>query len=232
MKKKTIIIIISVLILIAIIGIIIFFNLPKVNNDIEKLNLDNYDNLMIVAHPDDEMLWGGVNLIEDNYLVVCITCGNDPIRNKEFTDVLNKTNDLNLMLKYPDKTNGERDDWSTSKSSIMNDLEKIINYKDWNKIVTHNPFGEYGHIHHIYTDNYVTYLTEDKDKLYYFETYYSKKKIGAVEDTLVDVDEELLKEKIDILKIYKSQNFIMTAFDQMFEHEELISYKDWYDAHE
>lgn len=30
---------------------------------------------MIVAHPDDETLWGGSHLIDDNYLVVCMSNG-------------------------------------------------------------------------------------------------------------------------------------------------------------
>ena len=42
---------------------------------------------MIVAHPDDEMLWGGAHLLNGNYLVVCITCGRSKTRDKEFKEV-------------------------------------------------------------------------------------------------------------------------------------------------
>ena len=51
-----------------------------ISKDFDKIELDNYDKLMIVAHPDDETLWGGAHLLEDNYLVVCITCG--PIKDR------------------------------------------------------------------------------------------------------------------------------------------------------
>ena len=33
--------------------------------------------LMIVAHPDDETIWGGSHLINGNYTVLCITNGNN-----------------------------------------------------------------------------------------------------------------------------------------------------------
>ena len=52
------------------------------------------------------------------------------------------------------------------------DLDKIINYKNWKMIVTHNPLGEYGHVHHKMTSGMVTELA-DKDVLYYFGYYVS-----------------------------------------------------------
>ena len=73
-KAKNIIIIIVVLIL-------MFFivhaflkqpNLMPVKGQIEKINLTNVNKLMIVSHPGDESVWGGVHLLTDNYLVVCI----------------------------------------------------------------------------------------------------------------------------------------------------------------
>ena len=59
---------------------IIIKNPLKVNkSDLDLRNFDvdleNIDKVMIVAHPDDDMIWGGSHLIDDNYLVVCINCG-------------------------------------------------------------------------------------------------------------------------------------------------------------
>lgn len=39
--------------------------------------LDDYDSLMVVAHPDDETIWGGAHLLKGKYVVVCITNGNN-----------------------------------------------------------------------------------------------------------------------------------------------------------
>ena len=43
---------------------------------------------MIVAHPDDETLWGGANLLKERYFVVCLTNGYDLIRSNEFKEIL------------------------------------------------------------------------------------------------------------------------------------------------
>ena len=60
-----------------------FLNSPKkieVEKQLKDLNLSKVNKLMIVAHPDDETIWGGNHLLKSNYLVVCITCGNNKIR--------------------------------------------------------------------------------------------------------------------------------------------------------
>ncbi len=47
-----------------------YLNLPHVTAaDLDALDLDGYDKVMFVAHPDDDLLWGGRHLIEDDYLV-------------------------------------------------------------------------------------------------------------------------------------------------------------------
>lgn len=48
------------------------------------------ESLMIVAHPDDETIWGGSHLINGNYTVLCITNGNNKKRKKEFMNVMKK----------------------------------------------------------------------------------------------------------------------------------------------
>lgn len=40
------------------------------NYTLDFLNAFKYDNLMIVAHPDDEILWGGAHLFNGKYFVV------------------------------------------------------------------------------------------------------------------------------------------------------------------
>ena len=177
----------------------------EIDKDFSKLDLENYNKLMIVAHPDDEILWGGAHLIEDNYLVVCVTCGPIKERVNEFISVMEATNDRYIMLGYPDKTNGERDNWDTSREGITNDLKEIINLKNWELIVTHNPLGEYGHVHHKMTNGMVTELTEDKEKLFYFGKYYSKKEITAHLGEMTPVKDSSLVTKRHIIGLYKSQ---------------------------
>lgn len=64
------------------------------------------ESLMIVAHPDDETIWGGSHLINGNYTVLCITNGNNKKRKKEFMKVMEKTHSKGIILSFPDKTKG------------------------------------------------------------------------------------------------------------------------------
>ena len=100
------------------------------------------ESLMIVAHPDDETIWGGSHLINGNYTVLCITNGNNKKRKKEFMKVMKKTHSKGIILSFPDKTKGKRDNWKSCKKDIQREIQKEIDSKDWDKIVTHNPDGE------------------------------------------------------------------------------------------
>lgn len=221
------IILIVIVIISLIISFITYYNNHKVTKDFSKIDLTGVDKLMIVAHPDDEILWGGAHLIEDDYLVVCITCGVNQVRVKEFVNVMNRTEDKYIMLGYPDKTNGERDNWDDHRTSLAQDIKEIINLKDWNIVVTHNPDGEYGHIHHKMTNKITTDMTDEKYKLYYFGHYYSKRAITKELPSLAPINENSFKTKKNIIGLYKSQKFIQTMFDHMYEYEEWIPYSEW-----
>jgi hypothetical protein len=74
---------------------------------------------------------------------------------------------------------------------------------------------------------FVTSLVDDKSKLYYFGHYYSKDNIAAHEDEMSSIDGKTLEKKVRIIGLYKSQSFIQTTFDHMFEHEDWLSYYEW-----
>ena len=89
---------------------------------IDGLNLKNIDSVMFVAHPDDETIWGGSHLLKKHYLVVCLTNGNNKTRKKEFMNVMKATHNTGVMFNYPDKTNGQRDNWDKARKYIKNDV--------------------------------------------------------------------------------------------------------------
>ena len=232
-KNKKLLISILIILIILLCGCIIYMhNTYQIHPNFQKINLKGYNKLMIVAHPDDETLWGGKALIEDDYLVVCITCGKVKSRVFEFVNVMHTTNDKYIMLGYPDKTNGERDNWDTVYEDITKDLKEIIKLKDWELIVVHNPEGEYGHIHHKMISNIVTDIVENKDILYYFGKYYSKKTIRDHYDELVSMSEKTLNTKKKIIGMYHTQDFIQTSFDQMFPYENWVPYTEWMSENE
>ena len=233
MKKYWKWIFIGVLAILLLCNLICLFHLARHNldKDLNKLNLDKVDSLMIVAHPDDETLWGGAHLNEDNYLVVCITCGKNRWRYHEIKAVTKMSNNSFVGLYYPDKTLFTINNWHRSYDSIQKDVEKIVKMKKWKQIVTHNKQGEYGHIHHkkthkIVTDVYENLKLQDKVKLYYFGDYYSNKKIKLLtkDDYLMSDVDFLKKEKM--IKKYKSQYFVTKKFKHMNRHENFQEYNE------
>ena len=229
MKKNFVWIIIGIIIT-AIVSTISFFiyNKAYVRTGIKDVDLNRVKKLMVVAHPDDETIWGGSHLLKDDYLVVCVTCGRNRIRNHEIEEAMEISKDQVIMLGYPDKTFGKRNDWHKYKKQIKKDINKILNAKVYNEITTHNPKGEYGHVHHQMTSELVTEVVMEnhlENKLYYFGKYYSKKRIGKYDDKIPVIDNR--KEKNKMLAVYKSQEFIHEYFGQMFKHEDWQSYKNW-----
>ena len=67
-----------------------------------ELDPTGITHLMIVAHPDDETLWGGAHIADGGYLVVCITNGYNATRSAEF-QVVTQTSKNEAILSYPDK---------------------------------------------------------------------------------------------------------------------------------
>lgn len=189
---------------------------------IKKMNLDKADNLMIVAHPDDETLWGASELIHNNYLVVCITCGTSEIRLNEIKEVLEMTHDNLISLGYPDKIMGLRSEWSDEEQSIESDLKSIIEEKEWKKIITHNAKGEYGHIQHKNTNKIVSRISPKN--LTFFGKYYRSKDIKNAPDLKEHrLDEETLKIKRKMLDLYVSQRDTINKFSHIIPYENLSS---------
>lgn len=234
LKKYPIYILFIFIIIVFTSSIILFSYYNKtytVTKDFTKINLNNIDNLMIIAHPSDESLWGANHLIEDNYLVVCLTCKEDKTT-REFINIMNKTNDKYILLGYEEYINEERNNLNKDLPSIKEDLYTIINLKKWSTIVTHNPQGEYGNIHHKIINNIVTEFTPNKDNLYYFPKYYTKKEIINYHNYLLEIDEPNLTIKKNLISIYKSQDYIETMFNHMYIYEDWLTYNEWSEVDE
>lgn len=155
MRKKYIILIIIAIILLC---IYYFLFIRKLYSSSYKIirNKDNINKLMIVAHPDDELIFGGRELIcEPGWKVICVTNATlksnyklDPystnIREDEFISVMNALDCAYEMWDYESFLFNAN--WD--ETQFMNDLIRVINERDYKKIVTHNLQGEYGHVQH------------------------------------------------------------------------------------
>ena len=194
------------------------------NYTLDMNNAISYKNIMIVAHPDDEILWGGANLFKDRFFVVCLTNGYNLARANDFREILKFTNNSGIILNYPDLQNDKKikDDWSEVKNGMIKDLNTIINYKYWNKIVTYGPEGTTGHPHHKKTSKYVTKIAKDNNKyknLYYFGKFYLKNRIPKHLSRISDND---LNIKMKEVEIYKS---VKKAIYRIWFH--MLPYENW-----
>lgn len=203
-----------------------YSSITNITKDYSSINLNEVDNLMIVSHPTDEIIFGGSHLLNDNYLVVCITCGENKEQTHNFIDVLQKTKDQYIILGYPEYTSDERENWSEYKHSIKEDLTNIIKLKEWSTIVTHNPEGEYGSLQHRLTSKIVTSISPKKN-LYYFDKYYTKNSIVNHYDELPQINQNTLNQKIKLIGMYKDEDYIQTEFSHIYKYEEWIKYKEW-----
>ena len=195
---------------------------------LESLDLNGIDKIMITTHPDDEMFWGGGHLLNDNYLVVCVTCGMDDHRQREFENTMNDVGDKYVMLGYPrpvDESLKREFNWKAA-GYLTQDLENILNLKSWKEIVTHNPEGEYGHKYHILTSQIVTSIVKDKNRLSYFGKFYKKEEVDKLSSDVLDENTYNRKLAI-IMATYKSQWLSAENNSHMFKNENFIKYSDW-----
>lgn len=198
---------------------------------LDELPLSNCTKLMVVAHPDDETLWGGAHLTEGGWFVVCLTNGYNEVRKNEFYEVIKEFGCEGMILSYPDLlANGQRSTWTTECTSIAKDLNTVLKYKHWGMVATHNPNGEYGHIQHKMTSKLVTeefYKTYWGTNLYYFGNWYSARRLPTMEDSLRKVPEAALEKKLEALKLYKSQKGAVDSNIHMAEYENWVRATDW-----
>jgi len=148
-------------------------------------------NLMIVAHPDDEVIFGFSQLLKDNWHVVCMTNGNNCVRSKEFYRVMSYFGYSYDIFDYLDRW-----DVAFDEDLVSKDLVDIITGSKFDMVLTHNENGEYGHLQHRSLHHIVSNLVSD---LCVFD-----------KGTLLSFD--VLKNKIDVLSMYESQ-CKLKAFD-------------------
>lgn len=198
---------------------------------LDELPLSGCTKLMVVAHPDDETLWGGAHLTEGGWFVVCLTNGYNEVRKNEFYEVMKQFDCTGLILSYPDLlADGQKSHWETERYDIVKDIDTLLKYKHWGMVVTHNPDGEYGHIHHKMTSKLVSetfYKNCWGTSLYYFGKWYSARRLPEVTDSLKEVPSAALDVKLNALKLYASQKGAVNSNIHMAPYENWVRATDW-----
>lgn len=170
------------------------------------------DKLMIVAHPDDELIFGGKQLIEEKgWKIISVTngtknsndifkVGTENIRKKEFINVMNSLGHCYEMWDYED--NYLNNNWN--ESLLLEQLQKTINEKNYKKIVTHNLQGEYGHRQHKKISELVHKLKPKN--LYVFD----------INDSEINTH---IKELYKLIELYGTQKKIIQKHQKYLVHQ-------------
>jgi len=103
---------------------------------------------LIVAHPDDEILWAGGTVINNpswNWFILSLCRGSDPNRSPKFYKVLEMLGAEGTMGDLDDAPEQEPLDEKEVEQTILD----LLPSKHFNLIITHDPSGEYTrHLRH------------------------------------------------------------------------------------
>jgi hypothetical protein len=99
---------------------------------------------MVVAHPDDETLWGAGIILRnpgDWTVVACSTPMSDPVRAVKFEEALRRLGAKGRVSPYLE--------------TFSSRLPMDVDIDGFDVIVTHGANGEYGHPHHCQVSDHV-----------------------------------------------------------------------------
>ena len=158
------------------------------------------DKLMITAHPDDEALFGGAELLTHSkeYKVIVVDEYHDKIRRKEF-----KASMKFIGIKEYEHWTGYKGGEDYHREKLIYELLRVLRERDWVKIVTHNKVGEYGHPRHRALHEILNHLRPDI--LWQFDK--RKKRLST----------NILIKKRNLLKVYGSQREVLDWFSPWYE---------------
>jgi len=188
-----------------------------------QTNIEKVENIMIVAHPDDETIFGINELYNnENWLLIVCTNSRDGrigLLRKDIPGLIQMSKDYRFNLVviqhidfYEEKIINARFD-----IKVYNYLKKYLLKQKWNKVITHNKDGEYGHSHHIMVHRIVSNI------LYNNPNNYKMFKVFDFNDKIKN--DHLIIEKI-LLKYYlMNGNILQFKADKVFfKNEEPVNY--------
>ena len=158
------------------------------------------DKLMIVAHPDDEALFGGAELLTHSkeYKVIAVDESQNPVRKGEF-----KASKAFIGIDEYEHWTGFKGGEDYHREKLIYELLRVLREKDWKKVVTHNKQGEYGHPRHRALHDILNHLRPEL--LWQFDKCKER------------LETTLLHDKRDLLKVYESQKQVLEWFSPWYE---------------
>lgn len=105
------------------------------------------NNLVIVAHADDEVLnmGGTLHQLKDEYwMIVCVTKDIEHGRDPQFREMCVELGAEYAILGFD---MGKRMEWKNQRL-LVKEIGRMVGKTKWDRIFTHNAMGEYGHFQH------------------------------------------------------------------------------------
>ena len=157
------------------------------------------DKLMITAHPDDEALFGGAELLTypKEYKVVTVDEYHNEVRKKEF-----KASMKFIGIEEYEHWTGYKGGEDYHREKLIYELLRVLRERDYKKIVTHGTNGEYGHPRHRACHDILAHLRPEK--LWCFSR--GKR-----------LDEKIIERKRELLSCYRSQKGVLEWFNPWHE---------------
>lgn len=119
--------------------------------------------LIIVAHPDDETIWMGGTILENqgkwDLTIISLCRKNDKDRSPKFKKVCKLFNAKCFISDLDDSEEGDYK--KISEHEILERIQQFAD-KEYDLIFTHGENGEYGHIRHIEVHNTVEKMIKNK----------------------------------------------------------------------
>ena len=155
---------------------------------------------MITAHPDDEALFGGAELLtySKEYKVVVVDEYHSEVRREEFISSMKY-----IGIEDYEHWTGYKGGEEYHREKLIYELLRVLREQDWTKIVTHNKNGEYGHPRHRALHEILNHLRPEI--LWQFDK-------GRIR-----LPKNILNRKRDLLKVYKSQSGVLDWFSPWYE---------------
>jgi len=155
---------------------------------------------MIVAHPDDEALFGGAELLThpEEYKVVAVDEYQNEVRRAEWISSMQF-----IGIIDSEHWSGFKGGEDYHREKLIYELLRVLRERDYKKIVTHNKVGEYGHPRHRALHDILKHLRPEL--LWCFDK--GKRRLPK----------DILNRKRDLLKVYTSQRDVLDWFSPWYE---------------
>lgn len=127
--------------------------------------LSECNKIMVVAHPDDEVLWGGLTLArEPGWGVLCLTNASTGHRKRAMARAMEVLGCRWQIFDVPDRRTQEPSD--EDRSHIRSVLQPVFE-ANVSRILTHSPDGETGHRLHVAISDVASEMAGERSLSYF-----------------------------------------------------------------